>query len=280
MSARPLIPRLRIATDSAAEVELRQVDGSASAISGVVYGPRCEYARTLPTQFRVADGRVTIPEPCYWTPKLPFLYELAADESGVDGVAAIRTLGLRRLAARGPSLYWESRRMVLRGARLPALAADRVAAVRSAEAAVLLQRPSREQCAIGDRYGVALVADERSSPSANEVMERLAGSPSVALVLFRADQLPPDAEKGLGGGCLLTACLRGDEAPPAWADALAVEVGPAERPPAALADAGKPVIVIRRGAPYPDVQAARSACDRLQAELAPQFDLAGYFVTE
>jgi hypothetical protein len=29
---------------------------------------------------------------------------------------------------------------------------------------------------------------------------------------------------------------------------------------------------------YADFDEARAACDRLQAELAPEFDLAGYFV--
>jgi hypothetical protein len=38
------------------------------------------------------------------------------------------------------------------------------------------------------------------------------------------------------------------------------------------------VIAIREGGTYADLQTARLACDHLQAALAPEFDLAGYFV--
>jgi hypothetical protein len=63
----------------------------------------------------------------------------------------------------------------------------------------------------------------------------------------------------------------------AAADVVAVELAAEERPPSWMASLGKPVIAIRRGGAYANLHEARAACDRLQAELAPEFDLAGYF---
>ena len=59
---------------------------------------------------------------------------------------------------------------------------------------------------------------------------------------------------------------------------LAIELGPAERPPVWLAHCGRPVLAIRRGADSAQAGDVRRRCDLLQAELAPEFDFAGYFV--
>ena len=74
-----------------------------------------------------------------------------------------------------------------------------------------------------------------------------------------------------------------------WGDANSLASGVAvivamladgERPPAWMAACGRPIVAIRRGAAYADFEKARADCDRLQAALAPEFDLAGYFVAK
>jgi hypothetical protein len=60
-------------------------------------------------------------------------------------------------------------------------------------------------------------------------------------------------------------------------DAFAVELNPGDRPPAWLATCDKPVMAIRKNIAS-EIPTGRTGCDRLQAELAPKFDLAGYFV--
>ena len=60
--------------------------------------------------------------------------------------------------------------------------------------------------------------------------------------------------------------------------AIVAKLDDGERPPRWMATCGRPVVAIRRGAAYAGFEEARIACDRLQAELAPEFDLAGYFV--
>jgi hypothetical protein len=179
---------------------------------------------------------------------------------------------------RGSNLYWESRRIVLRGASLQALAAEVIPEVRSAEASVIIPAPALEQLAISDRYGVAMVADLRRSPSLVDEITQLAGHPSAAIVLLSLEQIAAEDVPPLAAGVLLAAYVRAGDRAPAWANVVAFELWPGERPSQTLADSGKPIIVIRRGEVYADISAARAACDRLQAELAPEFDLAGYFV--
>jgi hypothetical protein len=60
-------------------------------------------------------------------------------------------------------------------------------------------------------------------------------------------------------------------------DAYAIELQSGERPPTWAATCDKPVIVIRNDLEA-EIRTARMSCDKLQAELAPEFDLAGYFV--
>ena len=72
--------------------------------------------------------------------------------------------------------------------------------------------------------------------------------------------------------------FRLDEAVADTCQAIIVELQSDQRPPTSLATLNKPMIAIRRGVAFNNLHEARAACDRLQAELAPEFDLAGYVV--
>ena len=56
------------------------------------------------------------PDPCFWTPELPFLYgEEIVVSRGSEVVAKIeRSLGIRRLGVRERSLLFDGKRFVLR----------------------------------------------------------------------------------------------------------------------------------------------------------------------
>ena len=127
---------------------------------------------------------------------------------------------------------------------------------------------------------MALIADLRGIRQSLGVrLRQLAWHPSVLAVLADDAAELADAPPSLVLGCAVTATLpAAGDVIPKWAHVIAVELSAGERPPARLAHCGKPVIAVRRGASYADVHEARAACDRLQADLAPQFDLAGYFV--
>jgi hypothetical protein len=276
--------RLQHASDSQAEVEvLGPGTTPVLGLSGEVYGPKCEFARTLPTKYPVTGSKILIPEPCYWTPQLPFLYELELrwqDAEGGDH-SFKRLVGLRRLSPRRNSLYWDSRRVVLRGMRVPMVTADLIAAARAADV-TLLTPPTDEQCALADRFGTPLIADLRDADSTADHLARLVEHPSVAMVLVNDRQLFPSEIEQLPLGGIYAVAVDAPCATPLapWSNVIVVELQPGDRPHAALAHCAKPVIAIRRGESYADFAAARAACDRLQTELSPEFNLAGYFVAE
>jgi hypothetical protein len=272
---------LRSASDSRAVVEVKGISpGEIAKLSVTLRGPTCAYARTLPADYTAvthaenAGVEILLPDPCYWTPGLPFLYEL---QMGGEQ----RPIGLRRLTARRESLYWEGERIVLRGCRIGDVNRAIVPEVRMAEVALLISTPSDEQCDTADLHGLPLVADLRGSDVAVGDFARLAGRPSVAIMLLKGSQRLPSEWRQRPPGSLLAAAISPDDDRSAlapWCDVVVAEVGPGQRPAAWLVNCGKPVMAIRCGETYADLAQARAACDRLQAELAPEFDLAGYFV--
>jgi hypothetical protein len=282
--------RLLDATESRAVVEFAGVDAApVKSLRASIFGPACIWARTLPSEFSNGDGRaeVAIQEPCYWTPELPFLYELTVTWRDAVGAEQHlrRKIGLRQLEIRKSNLYWGGKRVVLRGVRVNELTAQTFHAARAAEMAVIATNPLQEYCDFADLHGVALIADLRPSGATIETVLRLTNHSSVAIVLL--DRLQADASLvECVSKELILAISVGvhdepgvvDSAPPAWARLIAVDLKPDSRPPSRLAKGGKPVIAIREGESYADFQRARTACDRLQATLAPEFDFAGYFV--
>ena len=107
------------ATESSVRVTL--VASGDVDLSGAweLYGPRCEYGRTLASTFRnraTSDGSVEflVTEPCYWSPTMPFLYELRRTGELSDG--EIHSLGLGQLIAHGRNLRLGGERIVVRGA--------------------------------------------------------------------------------------------------------------------------------------------------------------------
>jgi hypothetical protein len=260
--------------------------------SGTLTGPHSAYARTLTTDFRMESfsqttnsavcGEFVVIDPCYWTPSLPFLYELALDVHFANGetITLRRDVGLRRWQASGPNLRLERARTVLRGAAAAANDPAALEVVRDHEAALLVATPSDEFCRAASRMGVGLMADVRRADATRE-LHRLSQHVSVLVALCDGDPEAP-------GGSSLSRPLLAVAIPAsakdevadaaAWADMVAVELSPGERPPAWLASYNKPVVAIRHGEASADLRRARTACDRLQAELAPEFNLAGYFV--
>jgi hypothetical protein len=288
MRAEDVHIRLRDATESRAVVEVAAIDAEhVESLRASIRGPKCDYARTLPGEFSNIAGRteIVIQEPCYWTPELPFLYELTVkwrDRAGAEQCSC-RDIGLRRLEIRRSSLYWEGKRVVLRGVRVNKLTAETLDAARAAEVALIAIEPSPEQCNLADVQGVPLIADLTRSEATIENLTRLANHPSVAIVLL--DQLQADASECVKKELILADVMGVDNDPsvatpslPTWANVFAVELKPDSRPPSWLANGGRPVIAIYEGDAYADFQRARLACDELQASLAPEFDFAGYFV--
>ena len=266
------------ATESEVYVKLLDVsDGQIQAIEAKLTGPHCERSHTLPVTFKTDQrSALLITDPCYWTPQLPFLYEVEFQLQLAEGKLATgkHTLGLCRWEVAGRNLVRERRRVVLRAVSveepydenlLPAVAAEMALVVRD-PCASFLQRASE--------LGVPLVIDLRGH--LDELTSRLvyySWQPAVALVMLdagvRDSSVTPTA-------CVVSPPANLESA--ALADVVAIELDDAQLPDAWAATCNRPVIAIRRLSSYAELRDARQACDQLQADLAPQFDLAGYLV--
>ncbi|MBA3483569.1 MAG: hypothetical protein H0T51_17315 [Pirellulales bacterium] len=160
-----------------------------------------------------------------------------------------------------------------------------IADVRNAEVALVIPHPNREQCEVADENGVAIVADLRESAIDFDDLLQLTTHPAVAIILIDGHQVYSCDVLRIPKGSPIAVAIYPDDdpavsvqIPPAWCNLIAVDLESDARPPAWLANCGKPVVAIRSGQAYSDFYQARAACDRLQAELAPEFNLAGYFV--
>ncbi len=285
---------VRDATDSSALVTIVCADGaSAAALGSELHGPVCAFARTLPsvvTAKVACDGRgveFLVTEPCYWTPSLPFLYDLRLRTQDAQGTIREldRSIGLRRLIAHGRDLRLNGERIVLRGASCGQLEPSHLTEARAAETAILTRYPDSNVFDAAANTGVFLIVDAtEKSGDVISIFLGLSWQPAAALVLLTREQIASDRTRAARRMNLrLAQRIRLDETAgesdiAAAADVVAVELADGDRPPAWMAKAARPVIAIRRGRVYADFYQARAACDRLQAELAPEFNLAGYFV--
>jgi hypothetical protein len=260
------------ATESEVLVELGDLPGI-EVRSFQLCGPHCERAHTLPATFQAdPGGTLLVTDPCYWTPQLPFLYDVELSLQLADGTTATwnHTVGLRRWEIDGRNLFRERRRIVLRAAAVADFDVADLSAAVDAEMALVIRDPSEAFLQRASELGVPIVADQRGlSPD----LVSYTWQPSVALVLLDTATTKPHAIKTTS--VAHPAC---DFAANTWPDAITIELSNSERPPAWAATCEKPVIAIRRQGAYAELAEARQACDRLQADLAPQFNLAGYFV--
>jgi hypothetical protein len=253
-----------------------------------LYGPRCEYGRTLASTFRnraTSDGSVEflVTEPCYWSPTMPFLYELR--RTGELGDGETHSLGLGQLIAHGRNLRLGGERIVLRGAACHSLDEQTAQRAHAAESAVVLSAYDDAALAAASRWGALAIVDATEfEGELATLVAKLSWRPAAAILLLRREQLESTHELRSMGRPLL---LAQECDPLEWNKANSVAavsnvvvalLRAGERPPPWTATCGQPVVAIRRGGTYADFQQARAACDRLQAELAPEFDLAGYFV--
>ena len=257
-------------------------DSDIAEISGTVRGPYSEFAKTLTADFALkptATGTVEalIVEPCYWTSHMPFWYDLRLKLRLSDGTQREEILraGIRRLFCEGRNLRLESKRIVLRGLRHNSPTEDDLQLARKCETGLLLNNLTNEIGSAASRLGVPLVVDLSEHESLEkDAFNELDWSPAVMLTLIRRDQLTDSGPRQ----CFVGAYVDGEiQQPNIKCDAFAVRLADGERPPAWLATCNKPVIAIRKETGC-EIGSARAACDRLQAELAPEFDLAGYFV--
>lgn len=281
--------RLSEATESSVRVTLVASDDVDLSGAWELYGPLCEYARTLASAFR---GRVTeagdveflVTEPCYWSPAMPFLYELRRTDSLADGET--HSFGLRQLIVHGRNLRLGRERIVLRGAIGSSFDVDEIQQAHSAECALALGAWAQTALETASRYGTTLLLEADEFINLPSLIEEASWNPAVAGVVLDGQLLTQaNARTAAASGIILAQKFNSQN----WGDVdslsakaflIVATLLPDDRPPHWMAACRRPVIAIRRYETYANFQHARIACDNLQAQLAPEFDLAGYFVED
>ncbi|WP_428304930.1 hypothetical protein [Lacipirellula sp.] len=249
-----------------------------------LYGPRCEYGRTLASTFRgksVGEQRVEflVTEPCYWSAAMPFLYELRRVDAGVTNDGVVHMLGLQRLSAHGVNLRLGGERVVLRGAVATSLNEAAAREAHETESAIIAVAAKEiPDLSAASRWGATVLVDASTfAGDVRQLRQRLSWEPAVAALLHLAGVHDRTNENVFLTGVVLSSQQWHDAANSAGAQLIVADLAAGERPPASLVALGKPVLALRRSPEFASFAESRAACDRLQAELAPEFNLAGYF---
>jgi hypothetical protein len=137
-------------------------------LRGHVRGPRSALTRTLPASIPLSDlgpgptalARALVPDPCFWEPGQPFLYDVDVEVCHDDRVvgALHQTLGLRRLGIQGGQLLWESRPWVLLGCHDASVETSSWHAWRAERMARVVRDPAEHLCRQASEEGVVLIA--------------------------------------------------------------------------------------------------------------------------
>jgi len=293
--------RLRLAVSESSDIV---------SMTGRLRGPYCETAKTLTSNSPLVpipnppprsageglgegatrDSRPVVEsvvvDPCYWTPQMPFQYKASVQVQTTAGeeVSSEFVFGMKRWCRDKTNLRLNLRRIVLRGTRVSSPSVDDLVQAHQLETALIVDSFNHIVGSEASRLGVALVVDLRNVVSDLPAeLQRLDWLPAVLVALVSSKQLNADVDPlHMPKQCLLAQCLDGGSQPGEVVmpetTLLAVELAADERPPHWLATVAMPVLVVRRAEPPLDLSQARRGCDRLQAELAPEFNLAGYFV--
>lgn len=283
---------------------LKDTDGL--SLSGFVRGPRCYYATTLPTSFRLQDAgrgpsllaKAVIPDPAYWSPDTPHIYDVTVElRRGSELIDRDeRQIGFKPLGISGRHFTWEGKPWVLRGASNQTIDADDLSNWQDRSTSILFMNPpTDDQLEAASTKGVLcwlLMPILESTKTMRNAMWSLSAFPSVAGYLIlserHGDEVPrsllecaPNVLKGLSFGdpTKVPTALR-HRIFHQWKLEKDVPLQPE------LASDDYPLIIVReelvgrrnKSKPLESIESARAAADRLQADLAPYGQFAGYIV--
>lgn len=268
----------------------RPADDVGLSLVGTVRGPRCLYAETLPLTLPLTDlgagptllARALVPDPCFWSPDLPAIYDVTVNLlRGAEIVATERReIGLRSLGVRGRNLFLEGKRWVLRGVHDRSATATLPRAWHEVSAVYVTKTATHDNLAEGSQFGAMSMVDFDGELAVDDQLRSLARQPGVAIAIIRGNP-PVDFKRADAAPNLLLAQPIGRHdllVRKPWAHLMLAEtVEPMLlRQVAALGEI--PILVSRPlAAPLP-IDQARAACDTLQRDLAPLGQFAGYIV--
>lgn len=266
-------------------------------MSGTVVGPTCEYSHTLSATIPFAARPATstaaelppllaeaiVPDPCFWSGDLPFLYQANVELRRGDELLGSqqRSFGIRPLGAFRRRLIFEGRPWVPRAVQLQELPEAPLADWREIDLAMYVENPGEELCRDASRLGVVLLAEVwGNAASLPEKVRRLAKWPAVSIAVLRSEQPLDRAIRALCPNLLLAGYRGvGDAAlVPDWADLVVCEDASADALAVRTRAIAKPVLALRDAGWRDQLTDARRECDRLQRDLAGRGEFAGYVV--
>jgi hypothetical protein len=266
-------------------------------LRGRVVGPTCEYSQTLSASIPFLAKRsilspdnpapllaeAILPDPCFWSGELPFLYHAQLELRRADEVLATeeRRFGIRPLGAQARRLVLEGRTWVVRAADARELPEPALPAWRATDLAMQIERPSEALCAEASRLGVTLLAEIAGNrESLASELKRLSRWPAVAMTVLRVEGPLDKSIRQVARNMLLGEHFGpgDDRAPSDWAEVVVCEDPSVDRLATRAAAFSLPVLARRCTGRHDDLSGARRECDCLQRDLAGGGAFAGYLV--
>lgn len=264
-------------------------------LAGIVRGPRCSRGSTLPATYRLVGQASGLPgqvenllhvaalitEPIFWSPDWPALYDVTVELRRGSQIIeqTARTIGFRPLAVVGKTLAYGGKTWVLRGVQRDHPLDAEVRQCREHAAALVAPAVSLDDRLLlqaSEEGGLVVARIAAADPSAE--LLRMSRFAAVAVAVW------PPASAPFGsaapGNILLAQSWRQGQSgpPPDSARLVIAEVLDVESFADWAQTQHRPIIAYR---PLPDryeTIAARMECDRLQRDLAPYGQFAGYIV--
>ncbi len=253
-------------------------DPSAVKIQGTLRGPYCRYGRTLPSTFRVADdGTATVVDPCYWSPRMPFYYQVDVHYEDGDGVARSETFrwGMRRLEVHRDDLRLDGRRYVIRAIEDQRLGVADLPQLRELSCALFSRDPDETLCEKASELGVLLIVELSVDLDTESQLCRWGRYPAVGIgVVTDPSIVGPRVAHDI---IRAANCHAGSATIPSGADVVICTENDVTSV-LQQTGSGKPILVRRQhGSGLP--RELRAECDRLQRDLARLGQFAGYMIT-
>ncbi len=254
-----------------------------------VEGPKCRYSTTLPTRVKLAHRGVTnwgdlpalvaetfLPDPCPWSPELPFLYRVIGEvRLGERVIAEIdQTFGIRPISTVRKRIVLHGKTWVPRG--VSCVIRDVPMEVWRETATTILDGQDDAKLQEASEVGVTSVAFiHGAGEELAKAARRMSCFPSVVMIHAIA-HVSPSLVASARNTLFISDYNNRSDSDQSQADFLYI------CPPDAAwswpQDSSKPVIAFRPAMIPASPYEARAACDTLQADMAGKCDPAGYFV--
>lgn len=270
-------------------VRVTEVTGDAGwSITGAVRGPVCAGVRTLPTTVPLVNlggtpllASCVLLDPCTWTPDLPAAYRVQIEvrRHGKLMETLERTLGLRTLGPDGGNLRFEGERWVLRGVSIDDVRPAQVAELHKQFAALVTRSRDEAVLAAASSQGVLVAArlvDAFTKIDVTNALRQLTRWPAVAFVVLESDAIDASSAKQIAPNLLIGRRATPEEF--AGADFVVCPANELQHFKEAASTLTVPILALRCMSPPQSIAEARAGCDRLQRDLVPLGDFAGYIV--